>query len=789
MRARAPILAVTAVAVTIGGLTPAIAVSQVDASAVKSSSRSATAHIPRLDEGTWSFSGDMTAPARSAASSVTVSLTGTIEVTQGLLNLASCPSNSTVQATPYLVRAGVFTSFSGLSPITTAGSTQVTGSASVAPGTYELVMRYRCGTSSWTGQVAPVTAVSVSTATLVSSENLTLACLAKGVSQCASSSTVLAVPSGYEVRFGAVSKLTWSDGIVTEEQPTGSQQLRYYSYGYWTTENYSTCNTTKTVSSTVRMRCEVGGTAYNEVTVSVVEATNTYQFGSLSLEPSSGLSGTKVVATAPLRRQYTDGSYWPAPTGTAFTLEFQASGSLSWSQLGYSSTTSSEGMIITSFTISQTGRVRLKVSGSASDPADVSLLTRSGKYKVSDVTGPASANPGSSVSISGKVQEELSDGSPTAALDGVSVDLEFAIAYSPSPTADLAWIKVGSGTTTKGQVSASGNAQYSGLWRFRKEDRVSPAVFVSVPGSSPITVAGTMDPISGDVPFVGTNSRFSITATMSGYVGTETLQLFASIGGETWQSIGSITATSQVRGVYSLPNPAQWGEAKAAFQVRDPRGAVVGSGTAPGVFVDGIQSYVPRLTAPARLFLPGETVRFTAALIALTHLDREVPASWSGSAELQRWDGSAWRPVNVVLSARGSQVSLDGEAVAGATYRVNSTFAQAASEGVSLRVTRGAPEVKVGWPDQVKVSQGLRLTAFVQLSEGERWGGTTPVQLQFRAPETSRWIVKSRKTLSNGRTVTMTASRPSSGCYRVILPAYGLASYAGYGVKSCKADA
>lgn len=747
---------------------------------------------PALDDGSWALTGSLSAPARSA-SSVAATLSGSIEVTQGVLDAAGCTSTAP-QAMPFLLQktgGSSMIAFSSVSAITSAGTASVSATATVPPGTYELIMRYRCGTSAaWSGQIAGTPTVTVSIASLSSTQNLTLACLASAGIPCPTTSTgALSVPAGTSVRFGVLTLFNWSDGVVTEERPTASQQLKYASSSgsYWFTES-SNCDTTVSISSTYRWRCEVGGTVFAEVAVTRIEPTGTYVIGAPTANPSAGLSGTSVTVSATLGRQFTDGSVWPAPTGTSFTLEFQEQGgSFNWSQIGSSSTTTTVGALSRTFTLTKSGRVRFKVAGSPSSAVEVALLTRTGKFQVSDVAGPASAEPGSSVRITGKIKEELSNGSLAEAGNGVSVDLEFAIAYEPSAS-DLVWVKLSSTASSSGSLAATATAQYSGLWRFRKDDKVSQPVFVAVPGSTPITVTGSVEPIATEPPFVSTTTRFSIYASMSGYVGTETLQLYASVGNAAWVNVGSIGPGREIRGVYALPNPSQWGETAVSFQVRDPRQTTVGGGSAEEIFVDGIAGFQPRLTAPPRLYLPGETVRFTAAMLGITHLGLERPASWSGSAELQRFDGVAWRPVKVVISARGSKVTLDGEAVRDATYRVQSSMAQTASDPIPLRVTSGPPSLEVTWPDTVRIAKGLRVSAYVQLFEGERWRGTSQVQIQFRAPNASRWVVKSRKTLRAGRSVRLTAARPSSGCYRVIIPAFGIEDYAGYGVKSCRAD-
>ena len=749
---------------------------------------------PRIDNGTWALTGTLTAPLRSSASTVTVSLSGSIEVTQGVLDLAACDDtvNNAAQALPQLRNTGTssFTEFgSSVTPISGAGSVAVSGSVSVTPASYELVVRYRCGASgSWRGQVSATPPITVRTATLTSTQNLTLACLATQGTCPSAASVALGVPSGYSIRFGAVTRFTWSDGAVTEEVPAGTQRLESSSSGsFWSTVANS-CATTVTISSTLRYRCVVGSTNFTDIQVSRVEPTSTYEFGAPQLNPSAGLSGVTSTITASLLRQFSDGSKWPAATGTSFTLEFQSLGGFSWSQLGSSRSTTIEGTISTTFTITESGSVRLRIGSLTSTPTEVILLARTGKYQVSGLSGPALATPGTSVTISGRVQEELSNTTLAPPNNGVSLDLEFAIAYSASAT-DLTWTKLASGSTSNGTVSATATAQYSGLYRFRKDDHVSQPVFVPVTGSAPITVTGSITPVSTEVPFVGTATRFSVSAQLSGYVGTDTLALEARVGDTVWIYVGSITSSSKILGVYSLPNPTQWGESATGFRVVDQqRQLVVGSGSGASVFVDGIKAYRPKLAAPSRLYLPGETVRFSATLAAVTHLDRELPATWSGSASLQRSDGAVWRPVRVVMSTRGNAVTMETEAVVGATYRVESSFAATASEPIAVEVSRGAPKLEVDWPDTVKVSQGLRVSAFVQLSEGQRWAGTSPVQLQFRAPNTTRWIVKARKIMSDGRNVSMTAARPTAGCYRVIIPAYGIEDYAGYGVKSCTAD-
>ena len=78
-----------------------------------------------------------------------------------------------------------------------------------------------------------------------------------------------------------------------------------------------------------------------------------------------------------------------------------------------------------------------------------------------------------------------------------------------------------------------------------------------------------------------------------------------------------------------------------------------------------------------------------------------------------------------------------------------------------------------------------RVSAFVQLAEGQRWEGTSNVVLQFRPPSGKKWLIRDRDTLREGRIVTMVAPNPGAGCYRVWVPTFNIEVAAGYGVKSC----
>lgn len=745
-----------------------------------------------ITDGQWSFGGTLTAPARSL-STETVSANGTITITQGVLDLAACadPVATPPEVVPHLrnVASGSMVAFTsggvvitGLSPVALAAST------TVSPGAYELVLRYRCNGGSFTGHVASTPSVSVSIASEVGSPTyLTLACITTVPPMACTTQLPQAssLPSGYNVTFAGIIRRTWSDGVITEDPVTGSQRLEYRPVGLVTFSTLSTsCATTTQITQSREYRCVVGSSPLNTVRVDVLTATNEFVLGPTRVQPQAAPVGSDIVVSGSVSQYYSDRSLWPAVTGTEYRIEFQPSGSSSWGRIGPTFRLGVAGNIGATIEMPGTGRIRVVVGNYASTPAEIIELKALDEYQISVSRPPGSVNPGDEITMSGSVKQKWSDGPFRDVESGTTVVFEYSEAYDPA-TSDRRWEQVTSARTVNAVYRVSAVPQASGFWRVRVGNAATTEVFVRVNGSEPITMQAQVLPSVGTVPFVGTDSRFSISVNMEGYVGTEPLEVWARIGDGTPARVGQISAGQNFGGFHVVPVPTAPGNYRPVVELRSSRGRILSSFVGSEFMVDGVVEYLAALSGPNRTLISGETTQLQAGLQEVLFSGDVRSRSWWGTAQLQVNRGNGWQPVTRWVRARGSVVRFKAAVYQDAEYRVVGRGPEISGDPTEFSFPTKDASVQVKWPSRVSKSKGLKVRVTVQSGDAQRWRGRAQVYLEFRAARENRWRFEDRTTYRGTKAVRLSTGTVAAGCYRVRVVGIDLEDRAGYGVRSC----
>lgn len=738
-------------------------------------------------EGGWTFSGTLTAPARSAAQ-VEVTVTGTIEVSQGLLDQAaftqSCSSPDVAQVTPALIEinsrviAPLTVGGLALLPIDDTVPTAVSAIATVSPGSYELVLQFRCSNeSSWTGGVSASTVQQIVIASIVSSRYRTLACLSTlPPTQCTvNQPQYTSVPRGTSVTFGAVIVHTWSDGQTTMQTPIESQALKRTSVtseSYYTTLS-SNCNHTLEVTADYKYRCEVGNQAFDPVVISVATPTSSYSLATPTVTPTFAVKGAMVTVRGTVQQTYSDGSQWPAPITTDFSVEFLPTGGSSWTTVVSSRDLTAMGSYIGTFRMTESGSVRTKVGSSTSPPVTVRLLESSDTYRLGSLSLPEVAQPRTPLPMSLTVESLWSDNTYRPAPDGTEATVEFAQAYEATPTEDLEWRIQGAERVSNGKVVFSPTPQSSGYWRISVGSTQTTPVFVQIVGSSEVTLASEIRVVEGEIPFVNGTNRYAITASLEGYVGTETIILFADMGGG-MQRVAPFSSANTLSGVYSLTNGPTRGDIQVEFQARDPRGAILASYVGNAVNIDEVKTY--RVTAiPARGEIrEGNSARVQVLLSGTSYNGILVSVPWSGTVHVQKRSGRGWSTVSTHENVRGTRLRLTADDITKGKYRVRWE-----DEGVSSRPFKFNVLTMTGVlsltkmrasTKRIEVGERSRLTAVVkaQYSNGRYYPAATGTKVELQFSSGSGW--KSQRTLEvrNGR--ISTSVRPGgTRSYRFLL--------------------
>ena len=680
--------------------------------------------------GTWEFTGALSAPARSTVD-VTISVSGTAQVSQEILdqvvNTTSCSNPDIPQVLPRLYRASdasyhaITNGGLALNPIDDTLPASISGTVTVAPGSYELVLGFRCSnTGSWQGGVSATPAKTISIASATSTSYLTLACLTSQVSgQCTQSQTQYTkVPSGTSVTFGAVIRRTWSDGVTTYDRPTGTQSLgRATTWSSSFTSIASSCDHAESITSSYQYRCTAEGQNFTPVTVETITSRLNYNVGTPVLNPAFAIKGSTVTVSGIVQEEYSDGSFWPASTSTRYSVQFQPSGSTSWTTVVSSRNLSVAGSYSTTFTMSESGLVRTVVSTTNSASATLTELTPTTTYQVGAPSFPAEVSPRAAMAGTATVKLMWSDNTYRDAPNGTAATLEFAPSFDPSASpASLAWRKVSEGSVSSGLFSFSPTPQSSGFWRVSAGGTSGSSKYVKVTGSAAAGLSATMQPASGERPFVGTYSSYVIAASLSGYVGTEAVGLWVDLGAG-FERVANFDGNNQVDGSFRVRAGSISGDITPTLEARDGSGDVLASTSTAPIYVDGVEEYEITVVAPTASIREGKTAKITALASGTSFTGVKYAIPWSGDVLVQRKTGTGWATLTTKSNANGERLSLSVTAIAGAEYRVFWPQHETASRIFRLDVQTPTGEVRMvdARASSSKIEKGRSITLSVRV--------------------------------------------------------------------------
>ena len=676
--------------------------------------------------GDWTFTGTLTAPARSTTN-VTATLSGTATISAATLQAVGC--DDTVNAPARGVIALRNTVNSSVLALTGTGTTltsnthtAVSATATLAPGTsYELVLQYRCGAAgAIRGTITPATEARVAVASQVSTRSITRACLPTvPETPCTrESQQVTSVPVGLTLTFAGLIASTWSDGVVTEDPVTGTQSLQRSSGSSWSTVS-TTCATTVTINASELYRCSsTNGGQHEQISITAMQPTTSLTITPPVVTPITTLIGETARVQVAVLMNYSDGSQWPAPTTITYRVEFLPLNSTSWQTLTGPHSLDSRGNVNRTFTFPGSGRLRITAGTATSQLIEIVEAVASNEYVFSNLNVPISSEPGQAITISATVGQKWTDGVVRRPTISTEVVLEYAVAYTPN-AADLTWLRAEgrqliSGTTS---ISVTGMPQASGFWRLRAGTGTSTPVYIPVTGSRAPTVKGSMLPVAGSEPFAGRSSNFSVSVSIEGYVGTKDLEVLVDFAGVSTR-VGSVSRTATVSGNFSLQGPRVPGPVTPAFIIRDDQGFVWARSNATPITVDGLVTFEPVLIQPDPVPLNGMNTTFVARMQGKAYSGGTRDGVWFGPSELQEFTNGQWLTVARAEATTSSLVSFPAKANKGSQYRVIDASSGSMTPVLDLRVlvptgVQRVPSTFVEAP-RVEVGDAVTVSAFIE---------------------------------------------------------------------------
>lgn len=675
--------------------------------------------------GDWTFSGTLTAPARSTTS-VTATLSGTATISAATLQAVGCDDTVATPAQGVIVLRNTGTSaivaMSGTgTTLTSDAPTTVSATASISPGaTYELVLQYRCGASgAIRGTITPSSAATVSVASQVSTRSITRACIPTvPETPCTSASAqVTNVPVGLSITFAGIIVTTWSDGVVTEAPVTGTQRLERFTSS-WVTVS-SSCATTTAINVTEFYRCtSTSGGNHDQIWITAMQPTSNLTIGALSVRPAKALIGAQANVQAAVLMNYSDGSQWPAPTSVTYRLEYQALNSTTWTSLSGPNSLESRGNVSRSFTFPGSGKLRISAGGYFSPTADIEEAVKTDEFAFSDIKFPSTVEPGQQMTATAIVGQKWTDGVVRNPTPGTAVALEFAVSYTQG-VSDLKWVKVATTQTVSStnNISVSTVPQASGYWRFTSGTGKSSTTYVAVSGSRAVQVKATLTPSPGSEPFAGTSSNYSISLALEGFVGTKDLDVSLEFAGST-TPLGKVSKTSTLAGQFSLQAPRVPGVVTPVYVVTDDLGTLWARTNGTPITVDGLVTFEPVLLQPDPVPLNGTNVTFTARMQGKSYLGVSREGVWLGPAQLQRLVDGQWATVAEAASPSGPLATFTAAAVKEGQYRVIDSSSGAMSPTLALRVLvptgpQRVPRVDVRGP-RVELGDSVTVSARIE---------------------------------------------------------------------------
>ena len=296
---------------------------------------------------------------------------------------------------------------------------------------------------------------------------------------------------GESVVIRAVKEVTWSDGVVTDDTPTGSFSLQFRPTGSAMWESLGSGSASRSIAPKAPgdYRYLVSNQVTSQVFVNVIRPTTAFRVASWSSSAQSAFPNATLVLSGQVENQFDDGTWRAAPVGTKYELQVLASGATSWQRLVRDSVKVA-GQVEIRWPMTLGGKYRLVVGEAIGPSLDIELIEPTSVVSLDALSLPTEVAPGEPVDISSEVQVQYSDGVYRPAPDGTEYAVEFAPSEKPVtslvslPARSLTWTVVAKGATVNGQIADEITPTKSGYWRVRVGTSIGEPVFVAVSSNS-----------------------------------------------------------------------------------------------------------------------------------------------------------------------------------------------------------------------------------------------------------------------------------------------------------------
>jgi len=422
----------------------------------------------------WIFNGTLNAPARDSDGRVDIS---------GRLVVPACPDQARgCWLAVHRLEDGPNAGWQEIQArgtrlvFRTAGVFDVSGWAFLSEGTWQIGVVAGIATNG--RPQGSVIATGLSSEVSVPGESSS-----RMVTEATSSSIV----QGETLTVSVAEEVTWTDGIVTFRQVSGTRVLAWRPVGaaLWDRVDSGQDSFTVSPQGPGEFRVVVNGQAAEPVFVNVIRPTRAHRISEPVTSSNSAIANSALTMSAGMETQYDDNVWRPSPIGTRFELQFLADGSTAWARL-LSSAVREPGVATIRFSMLTTGRYRLAASDATSLSVYIQEIVPVGIPAIEPVALPATVALGDPIDVSTTVDIEYSDGNVREVPNGTGFEVQFARPPAKSPDgviearSELRWKTAAKGKIRNGVLTTKIRPRVSGYWRLKVGAAVTPATMITI---------------------------------------------------------------------------------------------------------------------------------------------------------------------------------------------------------------------------------------------------------------------------------------------------------------------
>jgi len=308
---------------------------------------------------------------------------------------------------------------------------------------------------------------------------------AKVSTQLNTQSSVTSTIQGALVHFSLVDSVVWTDGVTTQDPPSGSSYTLQYQ-GTGTANWVSIKNDYKptfdlNVTGPGNYRILSDSHVSTEVYVDVHVPTVARSIANAIVSPSQAIVGASLVVSSQITTQYDDTNWYPSPAGTAYAIDWLPTGGSVWTSIG-GGTVTIPGVIATHVLMPGTGLLRITSGDAIGDALPLTAIVPTSVISVTALTLPTTVLTNTPFTLGTSASTRYSDGMYRATPVGTKYEVYFASATAPKKSVTaLRWTRViAARTTLKGKIIAKVRTRSSGYWRIVVVSKSTRAAYVRV---------------------------------------------------------------------------------------------------------------------------------------------------------------------------------------------------------------------------------------------------------------------------------------------------------------------